>query len=507
MLPTAMPMETPLDALRRALQAGDLDAARTAEQALRRQGNTQLAAEVLHELRQPLLGIKAYAQMMADEGTTARSPINLLLTQVERMEQIISDFTRIATNKQAPRERTQLSAAVWRAVELFKLSPESALISLEVDAAEDVELQGSPRLLEQLTLNLMNNARDAMSGRGRLKVIVTRESGAPVLLVADWGPGIPAELRERIFEPYLTTRSRGSGLGLAVCKRIVQEHQGQIAIVPPSVLPDQPPPATVFKVTFGGAPAAAPVKRRLLVVDDEEIIRMVFRDLMGKECEITEAATAEEALEHLARSTFELIVTDKNLPGLSGLDLAQQARKLNPASKVILMTGYPSVVTAQQAAELGVIDYLLKPFDEIREVREKLRAAIAAAPHAAFQAQNRRVDVYEDNPASARQISEALELLGYQPNILLEARPFGDSAPAAVVVSWDFGPAHGRAAVELARSVIRGAPFVVLAEHLTMESALESLRGGAVACLPKLLSDGKALSRELSRALRLKSAP
>lgn len=499
-----MPMETPLDALRRALQAGDLDAARTAEQALRKLGSTQLAAEVLHELRQPLLGIKAYAQMMADEGSGAKSPINLLLTQVERMEHIISDFTRLAAERPAPRERTLLGTAVARAVELFKLSPESALISLEVDAAADVELLGNPRLLEQLTLNLMNNARDAMNGRGRLKVIVTREGNAPVLMVADWGPGIPADLREKIFEPYLTTKSKGSGLGLAVCKRIAHEHQAQIAIVPSSVLPDQPPPATVFRVTFGGAPSAAPARRKLLVVDDEEIIRMVFRDLMAKECELTEASTAEEALEHLAHQPFDLIVTDKNLPGLSGLDLAQQARKLNPASKVILMTGYPSVVTAQQAAELGVIDYLLKPFDEIREVREKLRSALAAAPHAAFQAQNRRVDVYEDNPASARQISEALEILGYQPNILLAAKPYGDSAPAGVVVSWDFGPAHGRAAVELARGVNRGAPFVVLAEHLTMESALESLRGGAVACLPKLLSDGKALSRELSRALRLK---
>lgn len=89
-----MPLETPLDALRRALAAGDLAAARTAEQALRKAGSTQLAAEVFHELRQPLLGIKAYGQMMADEGS-AKGPIHQLLAQVERMEQIISDFTRL----------------------------------------------------------------------------------------------------------------------------------------------------------------------------------------------------------------------------------------------------------------------------------------------------------------------------------------------------------------------------------------------------------------------------
>ncbi|MDQ3265174.1 MAG: hybrid histidine protein kinase/response regulator SinK [Myxococcota bacterium] len=499
-----MPLETPLDALRRALAAGDLAAARTAEQALRKAGSTQLAAEVLHELRQPLLGIKAYGQMMADEGS-AKGPIHQLLAQVERMEQIISDFTRLASEKPPPKEKTRLGTAVEKAASLFRLNPESALISLEVDAAPELELLANPRLLEQLTLNLMNNARDAMGGRGKLKVIATRgEKNAPVLMVADWGPGIPPELRERIFDPYLTTKSKGSGLGLAVCKRIAKEHDAVIALVHPEQVHDVPPPATVFKVTFAGGPAPAVQRRRLLVVDDEEIIRMVFRDLMGKECEITEAATAEEALEHLRHSSFDLVVTDKNLPGLSGLELAQEARRMNPASKVILMTGYPSVVTAQQATELGVMDYLLKPFDEIREVREKLRHALAASAHQDFQAQNRRVDVYEDNPTTSHQVSEALSLLGYEANILTEPRSGGDTPPAGVVVSWDFGPAHGRAALELARQVTRGAPFVVLAEHLTMESAIDSLRGGAVACLPKLISDTKALSRELARALKLK---
>ena len=79
---------------------------------------------------------------------------------------------------------------------------------------------------------------------------------------------------------------------------------------------------------------------------------------------------------------MDLIVTDKNLPGLSGLELAQQARRLDPGSRVILMTGYPSLVTAQQALELGLLDYLLKPFDDIREVRdEAARGPRASRPH------------------------------------------------------------------------------------------------------------------------------
>lgn len=500
-------MESSWEPLRKALEGGDLAGARAALEGMRRTGGhqNQIAAEVLHELRQPLLGIKAYAQMM-DEQAAPGTPLSLLLAQVERMEQIISDFTRIASDRPAPKEKTPLAAAVHSAARAFRLNPDSARISLEMDLAQDVEVMGNQRLLEQMVLNLVNNGREAMSGRGRIKVVVARESGSPVLMVADWGPGIPPELRDRIFEPYVTGKARGSGLGLAVCRRVAQEHRALLALAPPGQFSDKPPPSTVFKVVFASPDTPASTRRRILVVDDEAIIRMVFRDLMNKECDIVEAQTAEEAIDMLRAGPYDLIVTDKNLPGLSGLDLAQEARRLDPHSRVILMTGYPSLVTAQQALELGVIDYLLKPFDEIRDVRDKLRQALTGAPPAVrVQPVSRRVDVYEDNPASARQITEALTLLGMEPNLLLEPTPVPGDPPAGVVVSWDFTPAHGKKAVELGRAFSHGAPFVVLAEHLTMDAALESLRGGASACLPKLLSDVKALSRELGRALKMTS--
>lgn len=499
---------SPLEELHKALADGNLDAARHAAERVKESGGreTQLAAEVLHELRQPLLGIKAYAQMLA-EGNGGKKILSVLLAQAERMEQIIGDFTRLASNKPAPREKVNLAHHLRQAAHLFGMAPEASRINLEIDAPGDVEILGNGRLLEQLALNLLNNARDAMSGLGRIKVRLTREPNAVVLQVADWGPGVAPELRERIFEPYVTSKARGSGLGLAVCRRIAQEHGAQIALAPGSSFTDVPPPATVVRIVFplpGAEAAPATARRKLLVVDDEAIIRAVFGDLLGRDYDVQEAETAEQAIEQLDRGNFDLIVTDKNLPGLSGLDLAQEARKRNPASRVILMTGYPSLVTAQQALELGVLDYLLKPFDDIREVREKIRTVLnAPLPEPRKAAPGKRVDVYEDNPASARLISEALAMIGLEANVVTEARAASDTPPAGVIVSWTFGPAPGRRGVELARGVCRGALFVVLAENLTMETALESLRGGAAACLPKLLSDSRAMSREIQRALRL----
>lgn len=496
-----------LEPLLKALESNDLPAVRQAVEKLKtsRGEQLQLAAEVLHELKQPLLGIKAYAQMMTEAAQPPGSPMSLLLAQVDRMEHIIADFTRLASARPAPQQRISFSTHVRQAQRLFQLNPESARITLELEVADDVEIQGNGRLIEQLVLNLINNARDAMSGLGRIKVILAREPQGPVLYVADWGPGIAPEVRQRLFEPYVTSKQRGSGLGLSVSKRIAQEHRATIGLVSSDAVHENPPPATVFRVAFPALVTnEAPVRRRLLVVDDEAIIRMVFKDLMGKECDVVEATTAEDALDELQHAHFDLIVTDKNLPGLSGLDLAAEARRLNPTSKIILMTGYPSLVTAQQALELGVMDYLLKPFDEIREVREKIRSAIAAPIPSRFVAANKRIDVYESDPAAAQQIVEALQLSGMEPHLHTEAAP-AESVPAGVVVSWTFAPASGREAVRLGRKVSRGAPFVILAEHLTMETALECLRGGSAACLPKLLSDVKALSRELTRALRLSS--
>jgi CheY-like chemotaxis protein len=464
----------------------------------------QLAGEVLHELRQPLVGIKAYVQMLRDEGNT-QVPVNHLLAQVERMELIISDFARISSDKPAPLEKVNLAQSVRNAQQLFSGNMEASRLSVEVDAPPIVEIQGNERLLEQLTLNLLLNARDAMSGLGKIKVVVQREPQGNALYVADWGPGIPAEMAARIFQPYVTTKPRGSGLGLTVCQRIAQDHGAQISLVPPETLTDKPPAATVFRVLFPSSSVDAKSSRKkLLVVDDEPIIQMVFKDLMGRECEVVVADTAEDALDHLNRTSFDLIITDKNLPGLSGMDLAQQARRLDPSSRVILMTGYPSLVTAQQAIELGVVDYLLKPFDDIREVREKLRSALTASTPVPFASVTRRVDVFEDNPTTGRQLVDALSMLGLEARVLTQ--PPTDSSgpsPAGVIVSWDYSPAPGAKAVSLARRHGGGAPFVVLADHLTLETTLACLRGGAAACLPKALGDPRALCRDLSRALKL----
>jgi DNA-binding response OmpR family regulator len=462
-----------------------------------------LAAEVLHEVRQPLLSLKAWLQLVKEDPSRAL-PIDVLLAQVSRIEHLVNDFTRLAANRPAQRDKLKLSVPVREAIaQAQRPGVQSPMPELEI--VFDVEVMGNLGLLQQLTLNLINNAREASGTNGRIKVVITRDGVKPALYVADWGSGVSPELRRKIFEPFVTTKDSGTGLGLAVCKRIAAEHHAALDLAPPQVVNESPPPATVFRLVFDtdSAVHATARRQRILVLDDEAVIRLMFRDLLGKEYDVVEAATAEEALAALPTKPFDLVLADKNLPGASGLDVAMEIRRSYPGLKLMLMTGYPSLVTAQQSVELGLTDYLVKPFDDIRVVREKVRAALLAPRVEPRKATNRRVDIYEDNPMSAKQISDALSMLNMKPQVLTEAKAGGAEAPAAVVMSWDFTPAHGAAGVQLARQLAPGVPFVVLAEHLTMDSALESLRGGAAACLPKLLTDVKALSRELQRALKL----
>lgn len=466
-----------------------------------------LAAEVLHELRQPLMGLKAWLQLWQEDPSRPMSPATLL-GQVERIEQILSDYQRLVNRQPVPKEPVMLEVPVRAAVDAFSRQARAGGFEIGVEVLPGLEVSGNARLLEQLISNLISNARDAAGpGGGRARVVAFKKGGAIVVRVADWGPGMPPEVQQNLFQAWNTGKPQGHGLGLVVCKRIADEHGATIELLDPDQANILPRPSTVFQVTLGTLPSkeakADSGRRRLLVVDDEAVIRVLFKDLLGRHYELEEASTAEEALAALSTRTFDLVIADKNLPGLSGLELAEQARKVNPSQKIILMTGYPSLNTAQQAAELGLLDYLPKPFDDIRVVRARVREALEAPPPALLRPDNHRVDVYEDNPRVAEQIGAALGKLKLIANVMREAPAPGGELPTALVLSWDFAAAPGAAGLALLKKVAPGVPFVVLAEHLTTDAAIESLRAGASACLPKLLSDADALARELARAFKL----
>jgi signal transduction histidine kinase len=195
----------------------------------------QMAATVAHEIRNPLGIIKSTADVLKSRYDKKDQPDELfefIPSEVRRLNRLVSDFLGFARNRELKLEKADLGDTVQRALSMVNREhPKSA---------ETIRLDGCPESLPifhdrdaiiQVLLNLLMNALDATEGRGMIRVSLTstaeRGKDLALLEVADDGPGLPASA-EKVFEPFFTTKIRGSGLGLAVCKQIVEKHRGKI---------------------------------------------------------------------------------------------------------------------------------------------------------------------------------------------------------------------------------------------------------------------------------------
>jgi CheY-like chemotaxis protein len=202
------------------------------------------------------------------------------------------------------------------------------------------------------------------------------------VVVRDTGSGMTAKVRERAFEPFYTTKQtgEGTGLGLATVYGIVKGAGGDVTI---ESEPDGGTQVTIELPAVTGLPPGAEehdghgAGNRVLLVDDEEPVRRIASRILARHgYEVVAPATPEEALAAMSEAAggaFDLLVTDIVMPDVSGLDLAQRARALQPGLKVLYMSGY-----SDRAGEVaGKAVFLPKPFDEqalLGKVREALGA-------------------------------------------------------------------------------------------------------------------------------------
>jgi PAS domain S-box-containing protein len=197
-----------------------------------------LAAGVAHEINTPLAVIASYAQMLAKQlkGDARLGPVLDKITQQSfRAAEIANgllNFSRTSTTEFRP---TDLNQVIHDTLSLLEHQFKTAQILLDLDLADDLPpIHGNPGKLQQVFLNLLLNAKDAMPGGGRLRV-VTLVNGHVEALISDSGSGIAPEHLKRIYDPFFTTKTlsgdkRGTGLGLSVSYGIIQEHAGKIHV-------------------------------------------------------------------------------------------------------------------------------------------------------------------------------------------------------------------------------------------------------------------------------------
>ena len=250
--------------------------------------------------------------------------------------------------------------------------------------------------IEQVILNLLNNAEQSIASTGKPGRVVLRSfaiDGEIRFEIEDDGPGVPQSVRHRIFDPFFTTKDigMGTGLGLSVSYGIVQEHQGRIEL-----LPDRPGGGACFAVTLPRAvevaaeeageapstPAAKPLLgRRVLVAEDEPLVLDLFSRLLEADgATVTLARDGEEAWSRILETDFDLIVADLRMPNLDGRALYERVVEEKPSMvrRFVFATG--DLVRQESLKFLeGIPNRILaKPLD-VDNVRAVLIQAVAAS--------------------------------------------------------------------------------------------------------------------------------
>ena len=368
----------------------------------------QLAGGVAHDFNNLLTTVVAFVELAQEElpqHALMREYLDGVLAATARGAELTQQLLAFARKKIVRPEPTHLNAVLKRMTPMLR-----RLVGEHIE----IELVLAPALgtvkvdvgsLEQVVINLIVNARDAMPNGGRLTLEtqdVVLDDDHPsehatelrgpfvVMAVTDTGVGMTAEVRARLFEPFFTTKApgAGTGLGLAMCHGIVKQAGGQIGVT------SEPHAGTTFRVFLPRLPdAVTPARARatvrasasgdetvLLVEDEAMILRVAKTALERHGYRVLCANDGAEALE-LARdeaTRIDILITDVVMPKLSGPELAARICELRPGLKVLFTSGYAENALATQGVLRDGVNFLQKPYTLamlVQRARELLDAA------------------------------------------------------------------------------------------------------------------------------------
>jgi two-component system NtrC family sensor kinase len=352
----------------------------------------QLIAGVAHDLNNPLASVVGFADYLVEISDqappTMLEPLRAIQQEAERAANIVKNLLSFARKQERGRRVTPIKNVLASTLQLLRNHLMAAKVETDLDVAPGVpNVCVDVNQIQQVFVNLINNALQAMEGSGIGHHIVVRAipwlDGVAVT-VEDDGPGIPAEHAARVFEPFYTTKGtgQGTGLGLSISQGIVKEHGGRLTLVSGG------PPGATFRVELPtgvpaqgpgpAAPAASAVRPlNILVVDDEPHIQHYMRaTLEAWGHTVTVAADGRSGLTHALREPFDIIICDLRMPDLGGREMFAQLQAARPemAERVVFSTGDTVRGDTLRFLESLNRPNLRKPFTLV-----ELRAALAEA--------------------------------------------------------------------------------------------------------------------------------
>jgi signal transduction histidine kinase len=361
-----------------------------------------LLAGVAHELNNPLAVLSGQAQLLretvTDDPTLSRRA-NKIAEASDRCVRIVRNFLALARQRPPERTEVRIDEVVRGAIELLAYELRTDSIEVTVEVAEGLpRLSGDPHQLHQVLVNLIANAQQAMRRQTqprRLTVAARHEAASPVvrLDVTDTGPGMTRAVLDRIFEAFFTTKpaGEGTGLGLSLCRGIVEEHGGTITVDSEPgrgtsftiELPvGHPEPLHASPASADGEPALQP--KVLLVIDDEPDVAAVIAEALQRDGHTVDIVTnGAAALEMLGRRTYDGVLSDTKMPIMDGETFFAEAARRDPtfARRIIFLTGDVLSREKREFLERTGAPFLTKPC-ELKEVRRLVRRVLAQSPGA-----------------------------------------------------------------------------------------------------------------------------
>jgi PAS domain S-box-containing protein len=365
----------------------------------------RLAGGIAHDFNNLLTVIVSLTKLLQDAPPEHDSSGDLaqILAAAERASVLTQQLLAFARRQIAQPEVIDLNVLVTNLDSMLRRIIGEDIAFTTVCTPELGRVRADPGQIEQVLLNLVVNARDAMPAGGELtletaNVTLGEDDAAKhplvtpgeyvVVSVRDTGVGMDATTLAQIFEPFFTTKGpgKGTGLGLATCYGIVKQSGGSISVH------SEVGQGTIFRIYLPRVWEAAVPRERpaptaavggsetLLVVEDNEMVRrMVVRLLAGEGYQVLEAGDGAEALRVYAprQGLIALVVTDMILPGMSGKELADRLRELRPDLKILFTSGYTENTIAHQGVVDAGVQFLPKPYLPSALI-EKVRAVLDA---------------------------------------------------------------------------------------------------------------------------------
>jgi GAF domain-containing protein len=358
----------------------------------------QLVSGVAHELNNPLSVIIGYGQLLLarDVPATLKRPLELMVAQGDRMAKIVRNLLYFARQRPPERGAVDVRQVMEQTLTLRLNHLTLSGITVERDFADALpQVHGDAQQLEQVFLNLLLNAEQAIhetKAAGRIVLRARRRADGRAVLaeVVDDGPGIPADALPRVFEPFYTTKTvgTGTGLGLSVSYGIVQEHGGRLTV---ESRPGQTTFTLELPVTDAPVPPVPPSERRVfngvgkvaLVVEDEPSVLDLVVTLLGESgWRVEVAAGGRAALERVLGTRYDLIVSDIRMPDGDGREFYEEALAQDPAlrRRFIFITGDTAGTEARAFIESTEVPVVEKPFSPPAFEDAVWRLMTAAAP-------------------------------------------------------------------------------------------------------------------------------